>query len=71
MAASSQPDRPGVSRSDHSADTKILALWRALGRGFGLTRVALGVGKRKKEGKEGSRRGSQDEPAQHIEENGS
>ena len=33
--------------------------------------VDLGVGKRKKEGKEVSRRGSQDEPAQDKEENGS
>ena len=65
-AAPSQPDCPGVSRSDHSAGSKESASWRALelrsdwhGR--------LGVGKREKEGKETSRRGSQDKPAQDKE----
>ena len=69
-AAPSQPDCPGVSRSDHSAGSKESASWRALelrsdwhGR--------LGVGSREKEGKETSGRGSQDEPAQDKEENGS
>ena len=69
-AAPSQPDCPGVSRSDHSAGSKESASWRALelrsdwhGR--------LGVGRREKEGKETSWRGSQDEPAQDKEENGS
>ena len=66
-AAPSQPDCPGVSRSDHSAGSKESASWRALelrsdwhGR--------LGVGRRQKEGKETSGRGSQDEPAQDKEE---
>ena len=69
-AAPSQPDCPGVSCSDHSAGSKESASWRALelrsdwhGR--------LGVGRREKEGKETSGRGSQDEAAQDKEENGS
>ena len=69
-AAPSQPDCLGVSCSDHSAGSKESASWRALelrsdwhGR--------LGVGRREKEGKETSGRGSQDEPAQDQEENGS
>ena len=69
-ATPTQPDCPRVSRLDHSAGSKDSASWRVLelrsdwnGR--------LGVGKKEKEGKETSRRGSQDEPAQDKEENGS
>ena len=67
-AAPSQPDCPGVSRSDHSAGSKESASWRALelrsdwhGR--------LGVGKREKEGKETKARHEADsfEPAEWSE----
>ena len=37
-AAPCQPDRPGVSRSDHSINTKISASWRALGQRFSFCR---------------------------------
>ena len=37
-AAPSQPTRPDVSRSDHSAASKETASWRALRQRFGLTR---------------------------------
>ena len=65
-AAPSQPDCPGVSRSDHSVGSKESALWRALGLRSDW-HGRLGVGKREKEGKEASGRGSQDEPAQDEE----
>ena len=69
-AAPSQPDCPGVSCSDHSAGSKESASWRALGL-HSDWHGRLGGWKREKEGKETSRRGSQDEPAQDKEENGS
>ena len=65
-AAPSQPDCPGVSHSDHSASSKESASWRALG-----LLSDLGVGRREKEGKETSGRGSQDELVQDKEENSS
>ena len=56
-AAPSQPDCPGVSRSDHSAGSKESASWRALGDQVHLDwHGRLGVGKREKEGKEASGR---------------
>ena len=62
-AAPSQPDCPGVSRSDHSASSKESASWRALGLRSDW-HGRLGVGRREEEGKETSVKGSQDEPAQ-------
>ena len=50
-AAPSQPDCPGVSRSDHSAGSKESASWRAL-RLRSDWYGRLGVGRREKEGKE-------------------
>ena len=67
-AAPSQPDCPGVGRSDHSAGSKESASWPALGLRSDW-HGRLGIGKREKEGKETSGRGSQDEPAQEKEEN--
>ena len=69
-AAPSQPECPGVSRSDPSAGSKESASWRASELGSHW-HGRLGVGRREKEGKETSGRGSQDKPAQDKEENGS
>ena len=70
--APSQPDCPCVSRSDHSAGSKESASWRALNLELRSDwHGRLGVGRREKEGKETSGRGSQDEPGQDKEENGS
>ena len=70
-AAPSQPNRPGVSRSDHSADTKKIGFVTSFRTMVRTDMVDLGVGKREKERKEVSKSGSQDELAQGKEENGS